>query len=96
MVAIIEIARNGALRTEGRRRVDGRDVNAGARVLEELLARLQAKGELRRGFDPRVMAVTIRAAIDAVPPQLISDPALDIDDYATQIADIFDRATSET
>lgn len=93
MVAIIEIARNGALGTEGRRRVDGRDVNAGARVLEELLARLQAKGELRRDFDPRVMAVTIRAAIDAVPPQLISDPALDIDSYATEIATIFQLAT---
>jgi AcrR family transcriptional regulator len=93
MVAIVEIARNGALRTEGPRRFDGRDVGAGARVLEELLARLQAKGELRRDFDPRVMAVTIRAAIDAVPPQLIADPALDIDSYAREIATTFQLAT---
>jgi hypothetical protein len=38
-----------------------------------------------------VIAVAIRAAIDAVPPSL--DPDLDVDSYASEIAKLFDRAT---
>ena len=39
------------------------------------------------------MAVAIRAAIDAVPPRLVSDPDLDIDSYAGEIAATFHLAT---
>jgi hypothetical protein len=63
------------------------------RLLAELLARFQEAGQLRPGFDPTVMAVTIRAAIDAVPPRLVSEPDLDIDNYAAQIATTFHLAT---
>ena len=44
-------------------------------------------------FDPRVIAIAIRAAIDAVPPLLSLDPEFDIDNYATEIANAFELAT---
>jgi len=93
MVAIVDIVRNGGLTTDGRQRVDGRDVDVATHLLEELLARLQAEGGLRSDFDPRVMAGAIRAAIDSVPYRLVRDPDLDIDHYAREIATIFDLAT---
>ena len=63
------------------------------RLLGDLLARLQAAGQLRPEFDPNVMAVAIRAAIDTVPPRLVSAPDLDIDSYAGEIATTFHLAT---
>jgi AcrR family transcriptional regulator len=93
MVAVVEIGRNGGVSTDGRKRVDGRDVDVATHLLEELLARLQGEEGLRSDFDPRVMAVAIRAAIDSVPHRLIRDPDLDIDHYAREIAELFDRAT---
>ena len=93
MVAIVEIVRNGGLTTGGQRRFDGRDVDVAVHLLEELLARLQAEGGLRSDFDPGVMAVAIRAAVDSVPYRLALDPDLDVDHYAKEIATIFHRAT---
>jgi TetR/AcrR family fatty acid metabolism transcriptional regulator len=93
MVAIVEIGRNG-LTADGRRRFYGdADVDAAVRVLEQLLARFQTTGEFRRDFDPRVMAVAIRAAIDAVPRRLAHDPELDVGTYAREIATLFHMAT---
>lgn len=93
MVAIVEIARNGVT-ADGQRRFYGdADVDAAVQILEQHLARFRAAGELRPDFDPRVMAVAIRAAIDAVPRRLAHDPDLDVENYAKQIADIFERAT---
>jgi AcrR family transcriptional regulator len=63
------------------------------KILQELLSRFQASGELRADFDPRAVAIAIRAAIDAVPPRLVRDPELDIDHYAREVATIFDLAT---
>jgi AcrR family transcriptional regulator len=93
MAAVLDIARNGGLTTDGRQRADGRDVDVATHLLEELLARLQAEGELLSDFDPRVMAVAIRAAIDSVAHRLVREPDLDVNHYATEIATIFDRAT---
>jgi AcrR family transcriptional regulator len=93
MVAVVEILRNSAFTTDGGRRVDGRDIDVAAHLLEEQLARLQAGGELRSDFDPGVMAVAIRATIDVVPHRLVLDPDFDIDKYANEIATIFDMAT---
>jgi len=93
MVAIVEIVRNGGLTTNGRQRFDGKDVDVATQLLEELLARFQAEGGLRSDFDPRVMAVAIRAAIDSVPYRLVLDADLDADHYAGEIATIFDLAT---
>jgi hypothetical protein len=95
-VAVVEILRNGAFTTDGGRRVDGRDVDVAAHLLEEQLARLQAEGKLRSDFDPGVMSVAIRATIDVVPHRLVLDPDFDIENYAREIAAIFDLATRKT
>ena len=93
MVAVVEILRNGAFTTDGGRRVDGRDVDVATHLLEEQLARLQAKGELRGDFDPGIMAMAIRATIDVVPHRLVRDPDFDIDSYSGEIITVFDLAT---
>ena len=66
---------------------------AGTGALEDLLSSFQAGGDLRSDFDPHFMAIAIRAAIDAVPRRLAQNPGFDIDDYAGQIADLFNLAT---
>jgi TetR/AcrR family fatty acid metabolism transcriptional regulator len=96
MAAVLDIARNGAIATDGGQRADGREIDVATHLLEELLTRLQSEGELREDFDRRVMAVSIRAAIDSVSHRLVRDPNLDIDHYAREIAAIFDRATRVT
>jgi AcrR family transcriptional regulator len=60
--------------------------------LEGLLREGQRSGELRR-FSTRVMAVTIRAAIDAVAYRVASEPNLDVGAYARELVRLFDRAT---
>jgi TetR/AcrR family transcriptional regulator, fatty acid metabolism regulator protein len=93
MVAIVEIARGG-LTADGQQRFYGdADVDEAVNILQQHLARFQSQGELRPDFDPRVMAVAIRAAIDALPRRLAHDPDLDIDNYATEIATVFQLAT---
>ncbi len=93
MVAIVDIARNGGVTNGGPQRVDGRPLDVAVHLLKELLARLQAEGKLRSNFDPGVMAVTIRAAIDSVPYRQVLDPDLDVNHYAKEIVSIFDLAT---
>jgi AcrR family transcriptional regulator len=90
MVAIVEIRRG--LIADSLQHINA-DIDASVHVLEQHLARYQSEGQLRPDFDPRVMAVAIRAVIDAVPRRLAHDPDLDVDNYATGIADIFHRAT---
>src|SRR5581483_272034 len=90
VIAMIEIARSA----EGRR-IFHRDtavVNA-VGALENLLSGFQAAGQFRPGFDPHVMAIAIRAAIEAASPLLALDPEFDIDNYASEIATVFDLAT---
>jgi AcrR family transcriptional regulator len=93
MVAMAEIARNG-LTADGRQRFYGdADMEGFARDLQDALAGLQAGGDLRPDFDPRVMALAIRAAIDAVARRLAHDPDLDIDNYARELARLFELVT---
>jgi AcrR family transcriptional regulator len=93
LIAIVEIGRNGTT-IDGQRVYYGdANVDEAVTILEQLLGRFQATGEFRPDFDPKVTAVAIRAAIDAVPPRLTFDPNLDIDNYAHQIATTFDLAT---
>ncbi len=92
LIAVVEILRH-RVATEGLRGVRGPNAPGAARPLVDLLARSQAAGELRPDFDPRVIAIAIRAAIDAVPPLLSLDPEFDIDNYATEIANAFELAT---
>ena len=92
MVAIVEIALN-ARAADGSRLNDFSVQDAGVAALEQLLAYFQGTGEFRAGFDPHVMAMAIRAAINAVPAQLARDPALDVGHHAREIADMFHIAT---
>jgi hypothetical protein len=39
------------------------------------------------------MAIAIRAATDAVLQRFARDPGLDVDNYATEIANLFELAT---
>lgn len=64
----------------------------GVAELERYLRQGQRTSELRR-FDTRVMALTIRAAIDAVAYQLATGPDLDLRVYARELARLFDHAT---
>ena len=88
MVAIVEIALN-ARAADGSRLYDFSIQDAGVAALEQLLAYFQGTGEFRAGFDPHVMAMAIRAAINAMPAQLARDPALDVGHHAREIADLF-------
>lgn len=64
----------------------------GIAQLQDLLREGQRSKEFGR-FSTRLMAVTIRAAIDAVGYQLGADPDMDLEADARQLAAIFDRAT---
>lgn len=66
------------------------------RALSELEAMLtvgQRAGELG-AFNPRVLAVAVRAAIDATPAQLDQEPDLDLDVYGDELASLFQRAAA--
>jgi AcrR family transcriptional regulator len=90
MAAIAEIGRG--IIANGQQHMYA-DVDDAVHVLEQHLARYQSQGQLRPDFDPRVMAVSIRAAIDAMPRRLAHDPDLDVDNYSREIAKLFDLAT---
>jgi TetR/AcrR family transcriptional regulator, fatty acid metabolism regulator protein len=92
VVAIVEIALN-ARAADGSRLYDVAVQDEGVAALQQLLAYFQGTGEFRAGFDPHVMAMAIRAGINAVPVQLARDPALDIGHHARELADLFDIAT---
>ena len=91
MMAIMEIAAN--VRTsEGKLRYGSPAEGPVLAALIGLLRKGQEAGDFR-DFDPRVMAVTIRRAIDALPPLLIADTSLDAAAYARELVTLFDRAT---
>ena len=92
VVATVEIALN-ARAADGSRLYDFSIQDAGVTALEQLLAYFQGTGEFRADFDPHVMAMAVRAAINAVPAQLARDPGLDIGHHAHELADLFHLAT---
>lgn len=96
MLAVVEIIRNATREGGGESEADPyADPHArGLAQLESYLREGQRCGALR-DFSPRVMAVTIRAAIDAVAYRLSAEPDLDLDLYADELATLFDRATRE-
>ena len=90
VIAMIEIARSA----EGRRVFyTDTDVIDAVSALERLLSGSQKAGQLRPDFDPRVMAIAIRAAIEAASSRLALDAEFDIDNYASEIATTFGLAT---
>jgi AcrR family transcriptional regulator len=90
VMAMIEIARS----PEGRRiHSSDTDVIEAVGALERLLSGFQAAGQFRPDFDPHVMAIATRAAIEAASPRLVLDPEFDMDHYAGEIASVFHLAT---
>lgn len=60
--------------------------------IEDMLREGQEHGELGE-FSPRLMAVTLLAALEAVPGELLAHPDADVDEHARGLADIFEAAT---
>jgi AcrR family transcriptional regulator len=90
MIAILEITRSA----DGRRIFqDDPHVIDAVRALEHLLSGFQTAGQFRPDFDPHAVAIAIRAIIDTAPSRLALDPEFDIDNYASEIATVFDLAT---
>ncbi len=52
----------------------------------------QKQGQFRP-FDVCVMADTLIEALDVVPPRLAAEPGLDLEAYARELIELFDRAT---
>jgi TetR/AcrR family transcriptional regulator, fatty acid metabolism regulator protein len=91
MHALFEIWMN--LRADdGSLRMSEADAESTVDAVEQLLRAGQEAGEFGQ-FSPRVMAMTVRQAIDGVLLQLRNDPSLDLDEYARELVDLFDRAT---
>lgn len=59
--------------------------------LEDMFREGQEHGELRR-FSPRVMAVSVLAAMEATPAELMARPGTDVTTYAKELADLFELA----
>jgi TetR/AcrR family transcriptional regulator, fatty acid metabolism regulator protein len=91
-IALVEISRND-VSADGQPGRFGDPYDEAVRALEALLAHFQAAGELRTDFDPRSMAIAIRAAMDAAGSRVGLDQYVDIDDYAREIVTLFDLAT---
>ena len=90
VIAMVEIARSA----EGRRIFySDTDVVDAVGALEHLLSGFQTAGQFRPDFDPHVMAIAIRAAIEAASPRLAQDPEFNISNYASEIATAFHLAT---
>jgi TetR/AcrR family fatty acid metabolism transcriptional regulator len=61
-------------------------------VVEHVLEYGQEQG-IRGRFDPHVMAVSIKAALDALLNQLAAEPQLDLEAYGAELVRLFERAT---
>jgi TetR/AcrR family transcriptional regulator, fatty acid metabolism regulator protein len=92
VLAVVEIAFN-ARSADGGSLYDSSIRDAGVTALRQLLIHFQGTGEFRADFDPDIMAMAIRATLDAVPARLARDPDLDIGRYGRELADLFQAAT---
>jgi TetR/AcrR family transcriptional regulator, fatty acid metabolism regulator protein len=92
VAAVVEIALN-ARSADGGSLYDFSIREQGAEALRQILTYFQGTGEFRADFDPAVMAMAIRSALDAVPARLARDPGLDLAAYGRELADLFQIAT---
>ncbi|GAA4537836.1 TetR family transcriptional regulator [Amycolatopsis samaneae] len=76
----------------GDQRYDNEHGEPRERAIEELLREGQRTGEFR-DFDPAVMTVTIRSAIDGALNQWAHSPDLDLTAYAGELVTLFIHAT---
>jgi TetR/AcrR family fatty acid metabolism transcriptional regulator len=65
---------------------------SGADDIAQLFVEGQRAGEFRE-FDPHVMAIMVRQAIDAAALEAALDPAVDLTAFAAELVALFDRAT---
>jgi AcrR family transcriptional regulator len=91
MIVIGEIA-SGFRDEDGMAKLKREELEPAARELEELLRVGQRSGEFRP-FNTRVMAHAIRSAIDDIPAMIALYPDDDMNAYASEMAELFDRAT---
>jgi AcrR family transcriptional regulator len=61
-------------------------------VVAQILREGQARGEFRE-FDARVVAITLRQALDGLAAFVATDPDLDVEAYTSELVALFDRAT---
>jgi AcrR family transcriptional regulator len=92
--AVIDIVANAhdLLRPAAGR--DEPDLDGAVALLSAMFADGQARGEFR-AFDPHVMAVTVRAAIDAAAGRLTGPDPVDLRTYTTELITLFDLATGK-
>lgn len=69
----------------------GNGINPAVAPLEALLAKGQTAGEFGT-FNPHILAVAIRSIIDGSAFHIVSEPGIDIDEYAGEIARAFNKA----
>jgi TetR/AcrR family transcriptional regulator, fatty acid metabolism regulator protein len=94
LLAIAEIWAN--FRDKEGRRVFGPATQARELAdVEHYLKLGQASGHLR-AFNARVMAVSMKSALDALTSQLVADPGLDLEAYGAELVALFERATGQT
>jgi TetR/AcrR family transcriptional regulator, fatty acid metabolism regulator protein len=91
MLAIGEIWSNFRDET-GRRRFGEQAVEGELADVQRALELGQADGS-RGEFSARVMAVSMKAALDALLGQLVGDPELDLEAYGAELVALFERAT---
>lgn len=77
----------------GRARLAEDPAAAGVEDIRRLLTEGQACGELGE-FDPHVVAVMFRQAVDAITLEAAIDPTADLTAFAAQLAAMFDRMIS--
>lgn len=77
----------------GRARLAEDPAGAGVEDIRRLLAEGQACGELGE-FDPHVVAVMFRQAVDAITLEAAIDPTVDLTAFAAQLVAMFDRMIS--
>ena len=91
MIAIREIWTN--FRDEGGQlQFGGQAVADELAVVQHVLELGQADGS-RGAFSARVMAVTMKAALEALLAQFADDPDLDLEAYGSELVGLFERAT---
>jgi TetR/AcrR family fatty acid metabolism transcriptional regulator len=92
MDAVAEIW-TGFRDASGRPHLDTHTLGHEQALVESVLAAGQGAGQLTP-FAPRVMAVTMKAALDGLLGQLAIDPELDLEAYRDELVALFERATT--
>jgi AcrR family transcriptional regulator len=90
LIALVDILRNARTK-DGSPLVNPAKSGDVVKDLETILAKGQKIGEFRH-FHTKVVALCIRSAIDAIPPQMVSEPGLELDFYAQELSSLFERA----